>query len=57
MKKYFFLIISILPFLSFGQFDPSERSTSQKFDEVMDNILRFYVDPVNGKDINLYAII
>ena len=57
MKKIFFLILVSFPLLVIGQFDPSERSTSQKFDEVMDNILRFYVDPVNGKDLTEEAII
>ena len=57
MKKIFFLILVSFPLLVIGQFDPSERSTSQKFDEVMDNILRFYLDPVNGKDLTEEAII
>jgi len=57
MKKLFILIFCSLPLIGFSQFDPSERSTSQKFDEVMDNILRFYVDQVNGKDLTEEAII
>ena len=57
MKKFFLLYICLLPLIGFSQFDPSERSTSQKFDEVMDNILRFYVDPVNGKELTEEAII
>ena len=38
-------------------FDPSEKSTSQKFDEVMDDIQRYYVDPVDGKSLTETAII
>ncbi len=57
MKQFFAFLILCIPFLGFNQFDPSERSTSQKFDEVMDNILRFYVDPVNGKELTEEAII
>lgn len=57
MKKFFILFFCSLPLIGFSQFDPSERSTSQKFDEVMDNILRFYVDQVNGKDLTEEAII
>jgi carboxyl-terminal processing protease len=38
-------------------FDPSEKSTSQKFDEVMDDIQRYYVDPVDGKSLTESAII
>ena len=38
-------------------FDPSEKSTSQKFDEVMDNVQRFYVDKVDGKSLTETAII
>jgi len=56
--KQLILIASI--FLSsnlFSQFDPSERSTSQKFDEVMDNVVKFYVDPINGKSLTETAII
>ena len=57
MKKFSLLFVCLLPMIGFSQFDPSERSTSQKFDEVMDNILRFYVDPVNGKELTEEAII
>jgi carboxyl-terminal processing protease len=57
MNKLFIFLLFSFPLIGFGQFDPSERSTSQKFDEVMDNILRFYVDPVNGKDLTEEAII
>jgi len=38
-------------------FDPSEKSTSQKFDEVMDDIQRYYVDAVDGKSLTESAII
>ena len=53
------LTVAFLPatFLNAQQFLPSERSTSQKFDEVMDNIERFYVDPVNGKSLTETAIV
>lgn len=57
MKQFFAFLILCIPFVGFNQFDPSERSTSQKFDEVMDNILRFYVDPVNGKELTEEAIV
>jgi len=40
-----------------NSFDPSEKSTSQKFDEVMDDIQRYYVDPVDGKTLTETAII
>jgi carboxyl-terminal processing protease len=40
-----------------SQFDPTEKSTSQKFDEVMDNVQRFYVDPVDGKSLTEAAIV
>jgi len=54
------LVLALSAFVSlqaFAQFDPSEKSTSQKFDEVMDNINRFYVDPVSGKDLTEAAIV
>jgi carboxyl-terminal processing protease len=61
MRFYHKLLLSafFLPtsFVSAQQFLPSERSTSQKFDEVMDNIERYYVDPVNGKSLTETAII
>lgn len=57
MKKFIFISSVLLSGSLFAQFDPSERSTSQKFDEVMDNITRFYVDPVNGKSLTETAII
>ena len=40
-----------------NSFDYTERSTSQKFDEVMDDIQRYYVDPVDGKSLTESAII
>jgi carboxyl-terminal processing protease len=42
---------------SYNSYDPSEKSTSQKFDEVMDDIQRYYVDPVDGKSLTETAII
>ena len=57
MKKILFIGSLLLSSSIFGQFDPSERSTSQKFDEVMDNVTRFYVDPVKGKELTETAII
>lgn len=45
-------------FLSYGQtYDPSKRSTTVKFDEVLENVLRYYVDPVNGKTLTENAIV
>lgn len=67
MIKYTRILISTLitissSFFAYSQygstnFDPSEKSTSQKFDEIMDNIQRFYVDPVDGKSLTEAAII
>lgn len=59
---FFSIAFSILSFSQnvnyYGNaFEPSEISTSQKFDEVMDNIQRYYVDPVNGKSLTESAII
>jgi hypothetical protein len=54
-KNYLSLVLSItISSLCSAQnvnntFDYTERSTSQKFDEVMDDIQRYYVDPVDGK--------
>jgi carboxyl-terminal processing protease len=58
----FSCLISIFSFAQNGNyysnsFDPSEKSTSQKFDEVMDDIQRYYVDPVDGKSLTESAII
>jgi len=57
MKKILFISALCLSGSIFGQFDPSEKSTSQKFDEVMDNITKYYVDPVNGKSLTESAIV
>jgi carboxyl-terminal processing protease len=57
MKKILFVSSILLSSSLFAQFDPSEKSTSQKFDEVMDNITRFYVDPIKGKELTETAII
>ena len=62
-KNYLSLVFSItISSLCFAQngnnsFDYTERSTSQKFDEVMDDIQRYYVDPVDGKSLTESAII
>jgi carboxyl-terminal processing protease len=62
-KNYLSLILSItISSLCYAQngnnsFDYTERSTSQKFDEVMDDIQRYYVDPVDGKSLTESAII
>lgn len=63
LKFPLFLLASIsLSYNCFSQngtntFDYTERSTSQKFDEVMDDIQRYYVDPVDGKSLTETAII
>lgn len=63
LKFPLFLLASIsLSYICFSQngtntFDYTERSTSQKFDEVMDDIQRYYVDPVDGKSLTETAII
>ncbi|MFM6935141.1 MAG: S41 family peptidase [Flavobacteriales bacterium] len=57
MKNLFYVLFCCFPLMGYSQFDPSERSTSQKFDEVLGNILRFYVDPVNGKELTEEAIV
>ncbi len=66
-SKFHFTLLfaSVVSIYSFAQnvnyygnsFDPSEKSTSQKFDEVMDDIQRYYVDPVDGKTLTETAII
>ena len=62
-KNYLSLVFSItISSLCYAQngnnsFDYTERSTSQKFDEVMDDIQRYYVDPVDGKSLTESAII
>ncbi len=62
-KNYLSLVLSItISSLCSAQnvnntFDYTERSTSQKFDEVMDDIQRYYVDPVDGKSLTESAII
>jgi carboxyl-terminal processing protease len=62
ISVFFFVSFSIVSFAQNGNyysnsFEPSEKSTSQKFDEVMDDIQRYYVDPVDGKSLTETAII
>jgi carboxyl-terminal processing protease len=62
ISLFFSFSISIVSFAQNGNyysnsFEPSEKSTSQKFDEVMDDIQRYYVDPVDGKSLTENAII
>lgn len=63
LSAAFSITTSFLAFSQYGNynsgsnFEPSEKSTSQKFDEVMDNIQRFYVDPVDGKSLTEAAIV
>lgn len=62
ISLFFSISISVVSFAQNGNyysnsFEPSEKSTSQKFDEVMDDIQRYYVDPVDGKSLTETAII
>ena len=55
------ILTSILAFSQTGNYNsytnPSEKYTSQKFYEVIDDIQRYYVDPVDGKSLTETAIV
>jgi carboxyl-terminal processing protease len=57
MKKIIFISLLFTQFSAFSQIDPNKLSTSIKFDEVISNIERFYVDPVDSKKLTETAII
>jgi hypothetical protein len=48
MKKILFVSSILLSSSLFAQFDPSEKSTSQKFDEVMDNLIEIKFSITKG---------
>ena len=57
MKKIIFISLLFTQLSAFSQIDPNKLSTSIKFDEVISNIERFYVDPVDSKKLTETAII
>ena len=57
MKLTLFLLGLLLSSSLFSQIDPSKISTSYKFEEIINNIQRLYVDPVDAKKLTESAIV
>jgi len=57
MRHFPIVVLLFFTFTGLAQYDPTTLSTSQKFKEVIQNIERNYVDPVDSKKLTETAIV